>query len=145
MGKVFTYLKAHYKQGIAIIIVVLILYGLYQWWKQRNTVTVVDDNGNPVTITPTQTAQANALAERLQSDLNSGTLFGYNVFGMIGRDLDAYALLAQSSDTIFALTVAAYKSKYQRSLIADIAGESSIAGGTHVNDILAVAQRLNLS
>ena len=128
-----------------MVIVIIIVIIIYYWWQARNNNTVVikDDSGNVITPTAAQQQQATALADRIHNDLNSGVL-GFNMFGIIGRDLDAYDQLAQASDTDFALTAQTYKSKYGSSLIADIRAESSIAGGTAVNLIEAKATRLNM-
>ena len=147
MQKVTQFIKAKYQWIIAGILLLLLVMGLLYWWKKKDetTVKIVDDNGNPINVSEEQLQTATALATRIYDDLNSGWMFGYNAFGIVGRNLEAYQQLAQSSDNIFTLTYQAYKNKYNSSLIGDIRNESSLAGGTHVNDILAVAARLNLS
>jgi hypothetical protein len=130
---------------VAVVAVVLIIVFSVAWKKNKQQIAITDANGNPVNFTAAQTAEATELAKRLHDDLNSGFFFGYNIWGNIGRDADAYWAFSALSDSMFAYVCQIYQKEYNRSLIADIRSESSLPTDTYVKVILAKADKLNIA
>lgn len=146
MNQVKAFLAKYWHTILALIIVAVVLYMVYRAGKKTGAnVTVTDDTGNILNPTAEQTATANTIATRIHDDLNSGTVFGYNFFGTIGRDSEAYEILAQSSDSMFSYIYNRYRALFTTSLIADIKAESSISDATVVELILSRANRLQLT
>lgn len=130
---------------VAVIVIVVVIVVLLIWKKKEgNPVKVVDDNGHAVTFTNEQKAQALGIADRIYKDLNSGWLFGSNIWS-IGRDDEAYNTLAQMSDSMFSLTYGTYRDKYNSSLITDLRAEASLDGRDYTEIILLKAEKLSLS
>lgn len=132
---------------IAVAVSVAVLFILFSvaWKKNKQQIEVTDANGNPVSFTAAQTQEATALAKRLNDDLNSGLIFGYNIWGNFGRDADAYWALAALSDAMFAYVCKIYQTNYNSSLIADIRNESSLPADTYKEVILAKADKLKIA
>lgn len=138
---------------LSVLLLAVVVYIIYRAGKKDGTgnYTVVDDQGNIVNPTPVQNQTAESIATRIHTDLNSGVFFGYNVLGSVGRDDEAYAILANMSDSLFALTADAYHRLYVTSLVADIKAETSLPTGgigtssTPKDQILAKAARLNIN
>lgn len=146
MNQVKMFLGKYWHTLLALVIVAIVLYLVYRAGKKTGgNVTITDDLGNILNPTAEQTASANSIATRIHDDLNSGTLFGYNVWGTLGRDTEAYNALATASDTMFSYIYNRYRALFSSSLIADIKAESSIEGATTVNLILDKANRLQLT
>lgn len=140
------FLGKYWHTLLAVVALLVVIYLIYRAGKNAgsgNTV-VVDDSGNIVNPTAAQTEQANTIATRIHTDLNGGP-FGYDPFGTLGRDAEAYDVFAAMSDTMFRLVYQRYKDTFGSSIIADIRAESSISGATTVNLILDKANRLNLA
>ena len=134
MKKLFA--NKYFMYAIVAIVTAIVVYMLITWWKRKDetTVKIVDDNGNSVSVNQADIQKASALAERLFNTIDGLTFT---------QDWEAYQLLAEESNTIFALTLAAYKDKYGRSLIADIQGEFGYSAYWEI--IINRAQNLNLS
>lgn len=146
MKAVVNFIKTYWV-AIAIAVAVVILFVVFSsaWKNNKNSISVTDANGNPVTFTDAQQQEAKALAQRIYADLSSGWMFGYNLWGNIGRDSDAYWKLAAMSDAMFTLTAQHYQQLYNSSMIADLRAEGSLPGDTYMKTILAKAEKLNLT
>lgn len=131
MNKVKQFFVNNWPALLSVLALLVVVYLIYYAGKKTGTgnTTVVDDQGNIVAPTAAQTAQAENIATRIRTDLNSGTFFGYNVWGNVGRDTAAYAEFANMSDSLFAFTAQTYRTKYGTSIIADIRDESSLPTG----------------
>lgn len=134
MKKLFA--NKYFMYAIVAVVTAIVVYLLFTWWKKKDetTVKIVDDNGNSVAVSQGDLQKANALAERLFNTIDGLTFT---------QDWEAYRLLAEEGNTVFALTLAAYKDKYGRSLIADIQGE--VGYSAYWDIIINRAQNLNLS
>ncbi len=139
------FIEKYWKYILAVIIVMIIIAVVYIWWgkKEENTIRVVDDRGNPVDFTAEERNTATAIAGRIHDDLNSGWFFGMNIWGVVGRDDEAYTTLATMSDAMFSLTCQIYQEKYKTSLITDLRAESSI-GQQYKDLILQKADKLKI-
>ena len=145
MEKVTAFIKGNYKTAIILVVVVVVIYLLFTWWKAKDaaTVKILNPDGTAFVPTAEQTNTATGIATRIYTDLNSGWFFGKNIWGVFGRDDEAYLTLAGMSTAMFALTVGKYNEKYKRSLIADLRAESSI-GQQYKDIILQKAEALKL-
>lgn len=152
MNKVTAFFKNNWGIILTVLLLVVVVYLIYYSGKKAGSgnTTVVDDQGNIVSPSTAQIAEANDIATRIYNDLNSGLLGGYNFFSSLGRDIEAYTAFANMSDSMFAFTAQTYRTKYNSSIIADITAESSLGTGGINNTqspkdlILAKAQRLNI-
>jgi hypothetical protein len=137
---------------IGVAILAFVIWLIYYAGKKQGTgnVTVTDDQGNIVNPTPAQQQQANTIATRIHTDLNSGWLGGYNIWGNIGRDTQAYQEFAGMSDAMFSFTAQTYKTLFGSSIIADITAETSLPNDNTLGTktpkylILEKANRLNI-
>jgi hypothetical protein len=143
--KVFGWVKSNAMYIAIAITVVIAIYFVWAWWRKKdvNTNRIVDDRGRPVQFSQAEHSQAIALAERVYRDLNSGVLWGFNVWGTIGRDTQVYENIAIQSDAMFALTVEKYREKYKTSMVADIIAESSL-DSRWKEPVVNKANRLNI-
>jgi len=142
MNKVKEFLSKYWHTLLAVVALLVVIYLIYWAGKKAGSgnPVVTDDQGNIVNPTPEQTATANTLATRIHEDLD-----GYDFFGTLGRDVDAYTLFSGLSDTMFTYVYQRYKAMFGSSIIADIREESSISGATIVDLIIDRANRLNLT
>lgn len=141
------FLKKYWLYIVGLVIIIIVLLVVYYTGRKstNGNIVIKDDSGNPVTLPDTDKAQAVSIAARIYNDINSGWLFGQNIWGNLGRDSDAYQQLAAMSDTEFAYTCQVYFDTYKKSLVADFRGETSLPGGGYYQTILDKASRLNIS
>lgn len=134
MTAIKAFFSRHWHTLLAVVVLAIAVYLVYRAGKKSNTSpTIISDTGTQ----PTQADidKSNALAQRLKDDL-SGVSFDH--------DDSIYNELIQSSNVVFALTLAKYKALTGTSLLADI-NSDYFYGWDVVSNIIAKANQLNLT
>jgi hypothetical protein len=110
MNQVKAFLGKYWHSLFALAVVALVIYLVYRAGK-KSTPVIVSDTGQ---LSQADIDKSTSLATRLKDDL-SGLNFGH--------DDTIYESLAQSSNTVFALTFATYRQLSGSSLAEDISGD----------------------
>lgn len=134
MNAIKAFLARYWHTLIAVVVLAIAVYMVYRAGKKSNTPpTIISDTGTQ----PTQADidKSNALAQRLKDDLD-GVSFDH--------DDSIYNELIQSSNVVFALTLAKYKALTGTSLIADLNADY-FYGWDVTENITAKANQLNLT
>jgi hypothetical protein len=132
MNKITAFFTKNWHTLAAVVVLAIVVYLIYRAGKNA-TPSIISDTGTG----PTQADidKSNALAQRLKDDID-----GLN----FGHDDTIYNELIQSSNVVFALTLAKYKALTGASFIGDLNGEY-FYGWDVIDNIIAKANQLNLT